>query len=148
MTGYLDYFESALGVYIGPADLSDVIDALAEHTPGYWIVRLEDDDGRLIWHHSGWSWHVVDPGDSALVFAIAVTEQVMGNPGMLVDAPLVLWFAKNLPLGGEASRYSGGLVFKPAFGDYNGRTLRLAQWHGIVHEVESGKLSPESAAST
>jgi hypothetical protein len=135
-------YAEELGVYVGPAETAEVIKALAAHTPGEWVMQLTDPDGRQVWHKSeAWSWEIVED-DERVVFTVARSEQDAGNPVVFVDAPLVLVFLKDSPLSAECSLYSGGLVFRPGFGDYDGYTLTLVAWHGVWHETESGDVAP------
>src|SRR5215218_8765108 len=56
---WVDPFDEALGVYVGLATLDDAIAALAAHTPGEWVIRLTDPDGKSTFKN-GWSWYVED----------------------------------------------------------------------------------------
>lgn len=64
--------------------------------------------------------------------AVERSEMAAGNPAVFVDAPLVLSFAKDTLMTAECELYSGGVVFKPKFGDYAGRTISLIAWHGAL----------------
>jgi hypothetical protein len=48
---------------------------------------------------------------------------------------------------GSCDLYSGGLVFKFGFGDYQGHTLTMIAWHGVLHETQTGHIALASAAS-
>jgi hypothetical protein len=52
-------FEEDLGTYVGPATTSEAIKALADHTPGEWVIRLTAPHGEMLWHKTGWSWYLV-----------------------------------------------------------------------------------------
>jgi hypothetical protein len=33
-------------------------------------------------------------------------------------------------------------VFKFGFGDYQGHTLTMIAWHGVLHETQTGHIAP------
>jgi hypothetical protein len=121
-----------LGVYIEPATTEDAIRALADHTPGEWVMELANPNGELLWRKRGWSWNLVEDNDEAM-FAVALREQHGGNPSMYADAPLVLSFVKgSMEMSGDCDLYSGGLVFRFGFRRLQGPHAdddRLAQPH-------------------
>jgi hypothetical protein len=133
-----DEFEEALGVYVGLATTSEAIKTLSDHTPGEWVIRLTDPDGRMLWYKHGWSWEIIEGEET--VFMVSLREQGDGNPAVSVDAPLVLSFAKDMPLSSECNQYSGGLELKLDFGDYRDHTLTLV--HGVLHPPESADVAP------
>jgi hypothetical protein len=130
-----------MGVYVGPGTAADAIKALADHTPGEWVMGLTDAEGETVWRGRGWSWEIVE-NDEEAVFAVGRKEQGAGNPAVYMDAPLVLSFAKEMPLEAECDLYTGGLVFRLGFGDYEGQTLTMVAWHSVLHETESGDFAP------
>lgn len=134
-------FDDDLGTYVGPASIEEAIRALDEHTPGEWVMRLTDPDGKTLWHKTGWSWYLTENEEEAM-FAVNLTEQGAGNPSLAVDAPIVLAFSKRVKLHAEPSLYTGGLSFRFAFGDYAGHTLALIAWHSVLHVTETGDVAP------
>jgi hypothetical protein len=76
------------------------------------------------------------------VVVLARTEQHAGNPSVHVDAPLVLVFHKGTKPTAEFELFSGGIVMRPKFGDYAGRTLTLIQHHSVLHLTEDGDMAP------
>jgi hypothetical protein len=136
-----DPFADDLGTYVGPATTEEALRALADHTPGEWIARLTDPDGKTI-YKTGWSWHFIE-NDEQAVFAVYLRESGAGSPSLAVDAPIVLTFAKHAPsLTAECSLYTGGLTIRFGFGEYAGHTLAMLAWHSVLHETESGDVAP------
>jgi hypothetical protein len=133
-----------LGGYVGPVSIEELIAALDDHTPGEWVVGMNDPEGKLLWVRNGWSWYCDD--DTApsplVVFAIARNESGAGNPAIYVDAPLVLTFARETRLMSECHRYTDGLTITPQFGEYAGHTLTLVAWHAVLHATDNGDVAP------
>ena len=132
-------FQEELGVYIGLLTTGEAIKTLAEHTPGEWVMLLHSPDGELVWRKTGWSWEIAE-GESVM-FAAASRGSGAGNPAMYTDA-VVLSFAKDMDLKGSCEQYSGGLVFRFGFGDWEGHTLTMLAWQSVLHVTESGDVAP------
>jgi hypothetical protein len=117
------YAHAALGSLVRTVTTEEMVAVLAEHE-GEWVAALGDPDRELLWVKSGSS-HGVYEDDKRAVFTLAFREQGSGNPSMFVDAPLVLTFAKAVPLTGKCWVHDGGLIWRSRFGDYDGHTLTM-----------------------
>src|SRR5437773_9355931 len=97
-----------LGVYVGAATVEEALKTLEAHTPGDWVLILQDTDGQVEWVKNGRSWALAQDEEQA-VFAVSFDEheQSAGNPRIFVDV-MTLNFVKSLPL--ECDQYSGGLI--------------------------------------
>lgn len=152
---YVDPFEQALGVYVGEATRTEIVDAIAGHNiPGAsFVARLTSPSGELIWHKalgsltehiSGWTDTTLSDSGGAEVDEKRTDVLVFGGedaahfPAWTVwtEVPLVLDLdAGHIPQ--RLERFSGGVRLT-----FSGSKLTLVFWNGVLYETESGDLAP------
>lgn len=118
-----------LGVYVGAVTVEEALELLEAHTPGAWVLILQDKNGKVEWVKEGQSWDLAQDEQQA-VFAITFGghEQSASNPRIFVDV-LALNFVKSLPF--DCDRYTGGLIVSfSGISEYARKTVTMIHWRG------------------
>jgi hypothetical protein len=133
--------DEELGAYVGAGTVEDALEALEAHTPGDWVLILQDLDGEVEWVKKGRSWALAQDEEEA-VFAVSLAEheQSAGNPRIFVDV-MVLNFVKSLPL--DCDRYSGGLIVSfSGISEYARKTLTVIYRPAAATQPDTGDAPP------
>ena len=143
-------FHEALGVYVGPAEYQEVVEALMSAPPtSDWIVHIErhafgDCPEEVAWRFGHLERYTAYDEDARALDLFLLIGGERGGEALRAgvmwrDPVFAFYLSESLSDRFEAERYSGGVKLHLALGLF---TLTFAVWHSILHETPGGDVAP------